>query len=89
MNMEYNKNISFKELKTAIKKSKNTSPGPDHIHYQLLKHLPESCLFILLNLLNRVWEGGEFPAPWTDATIIPIPKPGKDPKFPNNYRPIS
>lgn len=42
--LEYNKKLTFKELRTAIKKSKNTSPGPDQIHYQLLKHLPTSCL---------------------------------------------
>ena len=30
-----------------------------------------------------------FPEDWTLATIIPIPKPGKDPGEPNNYRPIA
>ena len=86
---EYNKKITIKELMLAIKKSKNTSPGPDQIHYQLLKHLPISCLFVLLDLLNDVWEGGEFPPAWRDAIVVPIPKPGKDSQYANNYRPIS
>ena len=30
-----------------------------------------------------------FPEDWTLATIIPIPKPGKDPAEPNKYRPIA
>ena len=53
---------SIKELKLSLKKSKNTSPGPDMIHYELLKHLPVLCLIILLDLLNNIWDGGDFPA---------------------------
>jgi hypothetical protein len=30
-----------------------------------------------------------FPKPWKEAKIITVPKPGKDPKFPLNLRPIS
>ena len=29
------------------------------------------------------------PKSWKEATIIPIPKPGKDNTNPNNYRPIA
>jgi hypothetical protein len=30
-----------------------------------------------------------FPDPWKEAKVIALPKPGKDPKFPQNLRPIS
>jgi hypothetical protein len=30
-----------------------------------------------------------FPARWKTTTVIFIPKPGKDPKFSQNHRPIS
>ena len=36
-----------------------------------------------------LWERGESPVSWTQATIIPIPNPGKDNTNPNNYRPIA
>ena len=37
----------------------------------------------------RIWETGEFPESWELATIVPIPKPGKDHAEPTNYRPIA
>ena len=63
--------------------------GPDEIHYQMLKHLPDTSLETLLNIFNCIWTTGKFPDGWQYATIIPIPKPGKDPAEPNNYRPIA
>ena len=55
----------------------------------MLKHLPENSLETLLNIFNYIWTTGKFPEDWTYATIIPIPKPGKDLAEPNNYRPIA
>ena len=50
---------------------------------------PESSLKTLLNIFNNIWETGQLPKDWTYATIIPIPKPGKDPAEPNNHRPTA
>ena len=72
----------------ALSKAHDTSPGPDDIHYQFLKHLPESSLSILLKTFNDIWETGNVPKSLKKATIIPIPKPGKDNTNPN-YRPIA
>ena len=36
-----------------------------------------------------MWISGDFPPDWRKAIIIPIPKPGKDPTNPTNYRPIA
>ena len=44
---------------------------------------------LLLNIFNYIWKTGDFPQCWSEATVIPIPKPGKDHSDPNNYRPIS
>ena len=73
----------------AIKQSHDSATGPDEIHYQMLKHLPESSLQALLGIFNHIWTTDDFPEDWRLATVIPIPKPGKDPAEPTNYRPIA
>ncbi|KAK6171735.1 hypothetical protein SNE40_018173 [Patella caerulea] len=85
----YNDKFSISELRDSLKRARDTATGPDEIHYQILKHLPFSTLLILLDLFNRIWVDGNFPPSWNEATIIPIPKPGKNPTNPNNYRLIA
>ena len=88
-NEEYNSLFNFDELLEAINQSHDSATGPDEIHYQMLKHLPESSLQALLSIFNHIWTTGDFPEDWRLATVIPIPKPGKDPAEPTNYRPIA
>ena len=59
------------------------------LQLDLMKHLPESSLTALLRILYHIWTSGDFPEDWGLATVIPIPKPGKDPAEPTNYRPIA
>ena len=40
----YNDVFKLHELKQAIKITRDTSPGIDTVHYQLLKHLPDGSL---------------------------------------------
>ena len=84
-----NSKFSFTELTDAFSKAHDSSPGPDDIHYQLLKHLPSSSLSILLENNNSIWATGNIPKSWKEATVIPIPKPDKDHTDPSNYRPIA
>ncbi|GBM63258.1 hypothetical protein AVEN_110943-1 [Araneus ventricosus] len=86
---DYNSTFSYGELKNALRKSNPTSPGPDQIHSDMLKHLSESSLQTILFLFNRIWHERVFPLSWLKAMVIPIPKPGKDKQDPNNYRPIA
>ena len=88
-NEEYNTPFNLDELKDAISKAHDTATGPDEVHYQILKHLPPKSLLALLDIFNDMWETGKFPESWELATIIPIPKPGKDHAEPNSYRPIA
>jgi hypothetical protein len=85
----YNAPFTLDELQSALDKSHDTAPGPDQIHYQLLKHLPSPCLDSLLFIFNHIWSTGQLPPSWKEATVIPIPKPGKDHSQSLNYRPIA
>ncbi|XP_055932932.1 uncharacterized protein LOC129962953 [Argiope bruennichi] len=87
--LTYNSEFRMFELKTALSQAGNTSPGPDGITYSMLRHLNEISLSNLLLLFNRIWTEHKYPKQWSEATVIPILKPGKDPLNPLNYRPIA
>lgn len=65
------------------------APGTDQIGNSALKNLPQKILITLTNILNGCFRLGYFPDQWKEATIITIPKPGKDHTIPVNYRPIA
>ena len=88
-NEEYNNHFNLLELIDAIQKSNDTATGPDEVHFQMLKHIPNNALSTILHIFNDIWATGVFPESWRLATIIPIPKPGKDHAEPSNYRPIA
>ena len=85
----YNKPFRLRDLRRSILKAKPRAPGPDGIHNNLLKHLPEDTLKILKEILNIIWISGDFSHQWMAATVIPIPKPNKDHTNPLSYRPIA
>ncbi|GBO24347.1 hypothetical protein AVEN_115722-1 [Araneus ventricosus] len=88
-NENYNTDFTIYELRNALSNSHPTSPGPDRIHCTMLKNLSENSLCLLLALFNRIWNGKAFPTAWRKAIVVPIPKVGKDPQNPSNYRPIA
>src|SRR5207253_5644723 len=77
------------ELDYALGIAMDTAPGPDGIHYQMMKHLPPDAKEYLLSLYNRIWTEGVIPRDWKEATVLPILKPGKDPTDSSSYRPIA
>jgi exonuclease III/ribonuclease HI len=87
--LNYNLPFSEWELESALKAAKDTSPGLDLIHYQMIKHLSSDSKSYLLALFNKIWLGDCFPTRWRVATIIPILKAGKDKSDPSSYRPIA
>ncbi|VDI84237.1 Hypothetical predicted protein [Mytilus galloprovincialis] len=72
-NIPFNKNELYKVLKTK----KTTAPGDDRITYEMFKHMPESMIDIMLQLINKVWVTGQLPHSWKHANVIPILKPNK------------
>ena len=73
---DYNNPFKLSELTDAIKISNDTATGPDEMHYQMLKHLPENALVTIVQIFNDIWTPGVFPESWRLATIKPIPRPG-------------
>lgn len=85
----YNDIFTINELISAVNSNRITTPGPDGISNLMTKHMPECALQYLLKIYNKIWLSETVYEPWKLATIIPIPKPGKDHQNPSNYRPIS
>ena len=48
-------------MKAAVNQRKNTAPGEDAIHPQMIKILPPETLKNLLDMYNKIWEGGKRP----------------------------
>jgi len=55
----------------------------------MLKQLPKMGLLTLLYIFNGILRTHYWPAALKTAEIILLLKPGKDPKMPESYRPIS
>jgi len=85
----YNTFSKLEELVSAITKSTDSAVGPDEIHYQMLKHLPNVTLGTLLQIINDCLISGSFPSSWNQVVVLPIPKVDKDRMDPNSYRPIA
>ena len=85
----YNQPFTLTEFQNSISKSNNSAPGPDEIHYTLLKKLPTISLKYLLDIYNNIWISGNIPTIWKQAITIPILK--KQKKIPQTlpYRPIA
>jgi hypothetical protein len=60
----------------------------DGIPNESLRHLPRSLVHVT-HLFNHCLRLCHFPASWEEAKVIALPKAGKNPKFPDNLRPIS
>lgn len=82
--------ISNTEIESIIKKiKKKTCPSESGINKTILKHIPKEAIIKLKNAFNAFLSAGYFPDKWKEAILRLIPKPGKNPHHPLNYRPIS
>lgn len=84
----FNVFFSMQELKRAIGRGRNTTPGRDGLGYEVFKQMDDMALGELLALMNTVWQEG-IPAEWKHAVVVPILKPGKEASSPDSYRPIA
>lgn len=78
------------EIHKIIKKLKSgKAPGKDQITNTILKNLHKKALVQLTHIFNACLKNTYFPQQWKEAEILAFPKPGKDPRSPTSYRPIS
>ena len=77
---QYNNIFSITELQEAISCAGNTSVGPDKLHYDFFRRLPDSTFAYMLDTFNKLWIEHVFPEAWKEAIVIALPKPGKDKK---------
>ena len=85
-----NKSIANTEIKTGIKNLlKNKSPGPDGFTGEFYQTFTEELMLIFLKLFQNVAEEEILQNSFYEATIILIPKSGKDKTKKENYRPVS
>jgi len=87
--LDYNKDLTMNELVRALEACRGTSPGPDEIRYEMIKHLNHDAMIKLLEVYNEIWKSQTFPNSWHFAHIIPILKGGGNPKHAISYRPIA
>ena len=85
-----NRSITSTEIETVIKNlPTNKSPGPDGLTGEFYQTFREELTPALLNLFQKIAEGGTLPNSFYEATITLIPKPDKDVTKNENYRPVS
>jgi len=85
-----NEPFKLQELKAATETvKKNSSPGADKVHYEMLKNLHEKALNVVLQLYNNIWQTGKIPNSWKHSVVIPIHKKDKPKSEPQSYRPIA
>lgn len=82
---QLNRPFTEAEVKKVIKNLPKHKSLLSRVLWSILKH---SCPR-LVNIFNIAAKSGTFPSEMFQAIIVTIPKPGKDPSQPQNYRPIS
>lgn len=82
--------ITTEEVLATINHMKNNkAPGPDGFGAEFYKVYAQELAPHLTAACNEVMRGGIVPPSWNEATVVVIPKPGRDQTDPKSYRPIS
>jgi hypothetical protein len=82
--------VTDAEFKEAMRHVPNgKAPGPDGVTGEMLHHLSPLGLQVLKRITAQSVAHGTVPADFRKATVIPLPKPGKDTSLLDSWRPVS
>lgn len=85
-----NRPFSEQEIQTSIDSLPNgKAPGPDGLTAEYYKQYALQIVPHITELFNNAASSSNMPNDFLNALIVTIPKPGKDPDSPKNFRPIS
>lgn len=81
--------ITPEEITNVLRKMKgNKAPGKDGVPTQALKIVHKTHPLYLTGVLNELFKKKQFPKEWKTASVVLIPKPGRDENIPDGFRPI-
>lgn len=87
---DLNSPITNEEVKKIISAlPTNTSPGPDGFTSEYYKTFQDILSPHLVRMFDSAAASSSFPPDMLQALIVALPKPGKEPDSPQNFRPIS
>ena len=69
--------ILRREVEAAVQSlKKGKSAGVDNIPAEVVQAGGEDVTTALTKICNKIWQKGEWPAPWTKSLVITLPKKG-------------
>ena len=81
--------IKVDDYEEILNKTRRSSPGPDKISYNILKRLPKCLKAYICLLITSSINNSYVPTTWKESQVKMLPKPNKNKKDAENYRPIS
>ena len=81
--------ILRREVEAAVQSlKKGKSAGVENIPAEVVQAGGEEIVTALTTICNKIWQTEEWPAPWTQSSVITLPKKGNLQQC-QNYRTIS
>ena len=77
------------DIEHVINKFKNKAPGKSGVNKKILSNLPRKATECYTLLTNLAFSMGYYPTIYKNGMIVFANKPGKDPRYAENYRPIT